>query len=145
MKRGSQFSADIFKPVKLNIILAVCMLMFTGYSCKKADNCIEYHLGPVIKVEGPQEGVTNQKITLKVYFTCFNGCGLFDYIDEDISGKTYTIQVNAIYDGCLCADIFPTLSFDYTFKTNEIGTYTFNFAQGNDAYLTHTIEIGFEL
>jgi hypothetical protein len=129
--------------MKARIFIIVFSVVLILFSCKQDKDCTEYQFSPVIQVEGPEVCGINERITLKVFSSCYNSCGQFDYFKEDVSGRTITIEVYAVYKGCICADVNTTIHHDYVFETEQMGTYKIKFAQGNDQYLIHTIEVSF--
>lgn len=110
--------------------------------CKKIkddSNCLSYSKAPVTKVEGPAIASINQEISLTVSFVCYNGCGQFGNLEENIAGNETTIIINAKYEGCICTDNLPIRQILYKFKKSLAGTYHLKFYKGENAYLTHTI------
>jgi len=114
------------------------------FSCDKQqdkNNCLSYTKAPVISIVGANTALVNQEIVLTVSFGCFNGCGQFGNFEETIAGNTSTINVNAKYEGCICTQDAPTRTTSYTFKKSQTGSYELKFLQGENSYLTHTINV----
>lgn len=127
-----------FKVPKLFIGVLVITLLFTN--CDKKDNkCLSYKQAFVSKVEGSKTGKVNQVMTFQVYFGCNSGCGQFGSFDENISGNTRTIIVEAKYEGCFCTMDAPTRVTTYSFTPSQPGTYYLKFLKFNNAYLIDTL------
>lgn len=129
--------------MKINYFILKTTIFFViaCVSCRNDKNCLLYEQAFVSKVEGSSNGQINQEISLQVYFGCNNGCAQFGNFEENISGNTRTIIVNARYEGCFCIQIAPTLIETYKFKTSQAGTYYLKFLQRNNTYLTDTLTI----
>ena len=52
---------------------------------------------------------------MKVFFSVNNGCGGFKKFITCENGNTRTIEVEAIYEGCICTDNVPTIEVEYRF------------------------------
>ena len=114
------------------------------FSCDKQqdkNNCLSYKRAPVISIAGPNIASVNQEVFLTVSFGCFNGCGQFGNFEETITGNTSTINVNAKYEGCICTQDAPIRTTSYKFKKSQTGIYELKFSQGENSYLTHTINV----
>jgi hypothetical protein len=113
-------------------------------SCEKKDednSCLSYTKAPVTKIEGANSVLVNQEIILTVSFGCYNGCGQFGNFDEEISGNTTTLTVNAKYEGCICTQDAPIRQTTYKFKKSQKGTFNLQFLQTGNTYMTHTITV----
>ncbi len=121
-------------------LLTIIITFLVGCSKKNdTDKCISIVSAPVTKIDGATTATLNQEIILTVSISCNNGCGQFKNYTEVVANNTSTIQVNTIYEGCICTQDLPTRQFQYNFKKSQAGTYSLRFLQTNNIYLTHTI------
>ena len=127
-----------------NLLIFCTFFIVLLFSCNKQqekDNCLSYTKTPVISILGPNIASVNQEVVLTVSFGCFNGCGQVGNFEETIAGNTSTINVNAKYEGCICTQDTPTRTTSYKFKKSQTGIYELKFLQGENSYLTHTINV----
>lgn len=117
------------------------ILLFGCDKQQENDSCLSYTKAPVINIVGAHTALVNQEVFLTVSFGCYNGCGQFGDFEETIAGNTSTIRVNAKYEGCICTQDAPTRITSYKFKKSQTGTYELKFLQGENSYLTHTINV----
>ncbi|MDB4052121.1 hypothetical protein N9488_01545 [Flavobacteriales bacterium] len=114
-----------------NLLFFTSILVTTLISsCKgeeKIDNCISNELGYIYIVDSPSTGIVNETITMKVFFSVNNGCGGFKKFITCENGNTRTIEVEAIYEGCICTDNVPTIEVEYRFIGRKPGDYLFKF------------------
>jgi hypothetical protein len=113
------------------------------FSCSKNNDnkCLSYTNAPVTKVEGANSGLVNQQLSLKISFTCFNGCGQFGRIEQASNADTTTINIIAKSEGCVCTDVLLTKQTIYNFKATQAGIYYLKFWQTEKNYLIDTITI----
>ena len=121
------------------------MVVGIGWSsCKKnseSNNCFSLEKAPVVAIEGPSTAQVGQEITLRISFSCKNGCGDFDNFSTVSSGTVSTITVNARYTGCICTQDIPTRVASYKFKATQTGRYDLQFLQSGTAIVTHSIVV----
>lgn len=113
-------------------------------SCNTAtddDTCITTKTEYVSLVTAPSTGTVNQSITFPINFYVFNGCGGFNQFIETQDGSTKTIEVEAIYDGCICTFDIPLITVNYTFTPTTTGTYILRFKSSPTDFITATITI----
>jgi hypothetical protein len=130
---------------KFFIPLFICLIFGSGLiSCKKIqtpNNCSYLEKAPVLAIEGATTAQVGQEISLRLSFTCNNGCGEFDHFKTVSNGNSRTITVNARYTGCVCTQDLPTRVAVYKFKALQTGRYDLYFLQTGTAVLSHSIVV----
>jgi multidrug efflux pump subunit AcrB len=130
---------------KLFLALLICLIVGAGLiSCKKnqtSNTCFYLEKAPVVAIEGATTAQVGQEITLRISFTCKNGCGDFDNFSTVSSGNVSTITVTARYTGCICTKDIPTRVALYKFKATQTGRYDLQFLQSGTAVVTHSIVV----
>jgi len=107
----------------------------------ESEECIKIDTAYVSKVTGTQEIEAGSTLDLTVSFPVMNGCGQFNEFKETVSGNTITIDVEAIYEGCICTMDIPTRTATYTFNPTEKGSYTLKFKSSDTDYIEKTITV----
>jgi hypothetical protein len=69
----------------------------------------------VTSVNSPSTGSVSETINIEVSFQVFNGCGGFGKFIETQFNNTKNIEVEAIYQGCICTDDMPIRTTNYKF------------------------------
>ncbi|TWV99198.1 hypothetical protein [Chitinophaga pinensis] len=125
------------KPLTFIFLATIAM---TGCSKKTtsgaAEECIKYSKVPVSQIDKASAG-TNGATT--VYFQVNSGCGQFSKFIEKKSGNTITIDVEAVYKGCMCTMDIPTRQTSYKLKEKAAGTYYLKFVSGENQFITDTV------
>lgn len=125
--------------IPLTFIFLATIAM-TGCSKKTTsgatDDCIKYSKVPVSQIDKASAS-TNGKTN--VYFQVNSGCGQFNKFIEKKSGNTITIEVEAVYKGCMCTMDIPTRQAAYQLKEKAAGTYYLQFVSGENTFITDTV------
>ena len=127
------------------ILLAITLLSCDAVSSTTDENsteeCVKTETAYITNVEGEKETEAGKSLDLTLSFPVMNGCGQFNQFKESVSGKTATIAVEAIYEGCICTMDIPTRTATYHFKASAAGTYTLRFKSSATAYILKTITV----
>lgn len=124
-------------------ILILSMLIFTGCSEDNEPECVNYEeMAQVTSVEAPETATVNEPVDVTVNFDVQNSCGEFASFDESITGTTRTIAVEAIYDGCSCAQVITSRTITYTFTPESTGDHVLRFQKAPDQFVEVTITVG---
>ncbi|SFO43262.1 hypothetical protein SAMN05428949_5101 [Chitinophaga sp. YR627] len=125
--------------IPLTFIFLATIAM-TGCSKKTTsgatDDCIKYGKAPVSQIDKASASGNN---TTTVYFPVNSGCGQFSKFIEKKSGNTITIDVEAVYKGCMCTMDIPTRKASYQLKEKAAGTYYLQFVSGENTFITDTV------
>ncbi|MBD0401323.1 hypothetical protein [Flammeovirga sp. EKP202] len=108
-------------------VLQFFILSIFIFSCSSDDNIIEdcrsTELSYINDVSLPSQGKVGEPIEGTIEYTLSNGCGQFSKLNQNIEGKTVTLSVEAVYEGCICTDIAPIGEVTFNFTPNETGEY----------------------
>lgn len=135
--------------MKINKLLFI-FSAFIVFSCDSisettdetnSENCIEIRSAYVSEVNGEKQVEAGNTLNLTVSFLVGNGCGQFNEFKETTTGKTINIEVEAIYEGCICTMDIPTRTATYTFNPSEKGSYTLKFKSSDTDYIERTITV----
>ena len=130
--------------------LLFILIAITLFSCDSLMNtsdetaeedCTKTQTAFVSEVNGEEQMDSGNALDLEVLFPVINGCGQFNRFIETSEGKTLTLEVEAIYKGCMCTMDIPTRKATYTFKPSEKGTYTLRFKSADTGYLEKIITV----
>lgn len=116
-------------------------VFFTSCKKEKEDECIETVTSDILSADGPSVGSVNQDINFTLTYPIINGCGEFEELIESNEGNTRLVTIKSKYIGCICTQVYGTLTTNYTFKTATPGTYYLNFLQGDIGALVDTLAI----
>jgi hypothetical protein len=105
------------------------------------ENCYATDVAYIISVDTPPKGKVNETINIPVDFTVYNGCGSFGKFIETKSGNTITIEVLAVYEGCICPMNVPLITENYKFYSSVAGTYYLKFKSSPTEYIIDTLNI----
>ncbi|WP_029036969.1 hypothetical protein [Salinimicrobium xinjiangense] len=123
-------------------ILFLSTLLFIACSDDDEQDCINYEeLANVTNVEAPETATVNEAVDLTVTFQVQNACGEFARFDESMTGTTRTIAVEAIYDGCACAQVITSRTVTYTFTPQTVGEHVLVFYTAPDEFVEVTITV----
>lgn len=129
--------------MKYYIIILLALIGFV--SCNNDDsndnNCIEQEIAYVTSVNAPTTGSLNENIEIEVNFDLKNSCGSFKDFIESIEGNSRTIEVNSIYEGCICLQVIKSETITYAFKVSSPGDYELKFKSGENEYIIVVITI----
>lgn len=127
------------KPLAFIFLATIAM---TGCSKKTTsaatEDCIKYSKVNVSQIDKASASTNH---TTTVYFQVNNGCGQFNKFIEKKSGNTITINVEAVYKGCMCTMDIPTRQAAYQLKEKAAGTYYLKFVSGENAFITDTVVV----
>lgn len=128
---------------KKNIfILILSTVFFVACSGDDEPECIDYEeLATVTNIEAPETATVNQAIDVTVTFQVKNSCGEFARFEEVVSGTTRTIEVEAIYDGCACAQVITSRTVTYTFTPETTGQHLLRFRTAPNDFIEATITV----
>jgi len=127
-----------------SILIGITFILFACHKDENepdTNNCIFYQQAPAKYVNIPATGHVNQNVPLKIYFSCFNGCGEFGSIEKSDEGNTKIFIIIAKYEGCICSQDCPTRQTIYNFKTTLPGTYFLKFLIYDNNYIVDTLVI----
>ena len=128
---------------KKNIfILILSIVFFIGCSEDEESDCINYEeLSGVTNVEAPETATVNEAVDVNVTFQVQNACGEFAAFDETISGTTRTIGVDAVYEGCACAEVITSRTETYTFTPGTTGQHVLRFKTAPNDFIETRIMV----
>jgi len=111
-----------------NSLLFVSVIIFGILSSCNIDQenegeCVSNKTEYVTSVNSPSTGSVSETINIEVSFQVFNGCGGFGKFIETQNNTTKNIEVEAIYQGCICTDDMPIRTTNYKFIPTRIGNY----------------------
>lgn len=93
----------------------------------------------VTTVHAPETAQVNETVDIDVQFQVDNNCGDFNRFIEEGNEMERIIEVETIYEGCACAQVIETRTFQ--FQRDEPGSFEFNFRSGTDEFITVPIEV----
>ena len=129
--------------MKYYIIILLALISFV--SCDKDDasnnDCVEQETAYVTSVNAPSTGSLNENIEIEVNFDLKNSCGSFKDFFESIEGNSRTVEVNSIYEGCICLQVIKSETITYAFKVSSPGDYELKFKSGEDEFIIVVITI----
>ncbi|MEH6658069.1 hypothetical protein [Leeuwenhoekiella marinoflava] len=106
-----------------------------------SEECTKIQSAYVSEVTGEQQVEAGSTLDLTVSFPVMSGCGQFNEFKETATGKTITVEVEAIYKGCICTMDIPTRTATYTFNPSKRGSYTLKFKSSDTDYIEKTIRV----
>ncbi|AVR46764.1 hypothetical protein C7S20_16680 [Christiangramia fulva] len=131
--------------MKKRNILILFLSIFFFIACSEDDNeeeCINYDdVAKVTNVEAPATATVNEVVSVNVTFQVKNACGEFAQFDESIDGTTRTIAVEAVYEGCACAQVITTKTATYEFTPEVTGEYVLKFQTAPNEFIEKTITV----
>lgn len=112
-------------------------------SCTDDDpeKCVGTRTENVSEVNAPASAEIKELILIEVQFQVTNGCGNFDRFLESGSERFKTIEVQAKYEGCICPQVFKTITAVYEFDPPSPGAYELKFRSGENEFITVNILI----
>ena len=129
--------------MKYYIIILLALIGFV--SCNKVDsndnNCIEQEIAYVTSVNAQTTGSLNENIEIEVNFDLKNSCGSFKDFIERIDGNSRAIEVNTLYEGCVCLQVIKSETIIYNFKASSPGDYEMKFKSAENEYIIVIITI----
>lgn len=128
--------------LKTIFILLISLIFLESCSDDDEENCIDFEeVANVTAVEAPETATVNEPVDVSVDFSVDNSCGEFANFDESLSGTTRTIEVEAVYEGCACAEVITPREVTYTFIPEQAGEHTLRFRSGTDEFIEETIMV----
>ena len=108
---------------------------------EESEECTKIGIAYISEVSGEQAIEAGNTLDLTISFPVMNGCGQFNEFKETVSGKTITIEVEAIYEGCICTMDIPIRTTTYAFNPSEKGNYTLKFKSSETDYIEKNITV----
>ena len=96
---------------------------------------------PVETIQAPTTASIGQEVEVEVHFRVFNGCGQFGKFNQEVTGTTRTIGVQAVYKGEICTQDIPLRTTTYRFTPKEKGEHILRFHAENDQYKVARIQV----
>ncbi|HET7360354.1 MAG TPA: hypothetical protein VFI78_00305 [Salinimicrobium sp.] len=131
--------------MKTRFTTIILLSMFLFFSCssenEKLTDCIEYQKVFVDEVNGPSTANVGETINIEVKFRVYNGCGRFLEFIETGTEFNKTIEVKAIYKGCICTLNIPTRTAIYKFTPSQPGEYKLKFRTVNNDFIILNITV----
>ena len=121
---------------------ALLMLLFMSCNSNddNADNCIEFHSADIETViPSPVADATGY--FFDVGFRVMNGCGQFSKFKVTTEENTTTIEVIAVYKGCICTQDAPVRQKMYHFTQTVPGSYTLKFKRLDGTFIMQTVVV----
>lgn len=144
---GKKKKKVITQLLKWPIVLGILLFpLFSLISCSDDDDdgeiCLdEVYTEDITSVDAPETATVGEVIEIPVDFQVMNSCGEFYQFKESGTEMTRTITVEAVYNGCNCAEVIETKTATYEFIPEENGEYTLNFTSGPTEFITVTIDV----
>lgn len=130
------------REIKLLLILLFSVFALSSCSGDDDNNCIdETDTANVTSVDAPETVMVNEPVNVEVQFLVSNACGEFNRFIEAETGMSREIIVEAVYEGCACAEVIESRTANYPFEANEPGEYELNFRSGETEFITATITV----
>jgi hypothetical protein len=89
----------------------------------------------------PDTVSVNSTSFIDIQFQVTNGCGDFNRLIENRNGNKITVEVEAIYRGCVCTANLPLLNVNYEFIPKTVGSYVLQFGSGPTQDVIKQIEV----
>ena len=121
--------------------ISIIALFLSCSDDNEKENCYATDISYVISTDAPAQGRVNEIINIPVEFAVYNGCGDFGKFNETQNGNTIIIEVQAVYEGCICPMNVPVITVDYKFYTTVPGTYYLKFKSNPAEYIIDTLRI----
>ena len=122
------------------LTLIFSIVFFISCSDDEENNCTDYEeLANITAVQAPDVATVNESVDVAVTFSVQNSCGEFSDFNVSNSGMTTTIEVQAVYEGCACAQVITSRNATYTFNPEQTGEHTLRFRSGTDEFIEETI------
>lgn len=126
----------------MKYVLLSWACLFLGSCSLGSDNtCTATALTFANRVEGPRTARVNEDAKFTVYFQANNGCGKFDSFIEASQGDTVQVAPKARYEGCVCAQVKPSIQADYTFRATRAGKYYIKFLSDTTSFIVDTLVV----
>lgn len=123
-------------------ILLLSFIIFMSCSDDDDNDCITYEeIANVTDVQAPETATVNETVDVTVTFQVKNSCGEFARFDETVSGMTRTVAVEALYEGCNCAQVITSRTETYTFTITTAGEHLLRFRTAGDQFIERTITV----
>ncbi|WP_044200718.1 hypothetical protein [Flammeovirga sp. OC4] len=123
-------------------VLQLFILATFLFSCSSNDNitedCSSTELSHINDVSLPSQGKVGEQIEGTIEYALSNGCGRFNKLNQSVDGKTVTLSVEVVYEGCICTTNAPIGEVTFNFTPNETGEYKviFELPDSNNKTLT---------
>lgn len=132
--------------MKFQLFYTIAVFMsLIGQGCDQVDEsneqCIKHNNEFVTSVDAPETANINDPVNIQVDFRVHNGCGQFKRFMETINAKQRTIEVEAVYEGCMCTQDLPIRTATYQFVPDSPGNYELRFKSGPEEFITEYIEV----
>lgn len=130
--------------MKRGIQLIGILIFSVLISCSEDDqykDCMSMKMVPVKEINAPETAVVNQPVEIEVTCTFYSSCGSFSKFVVSGPEKSRTVLVEAKYEGCICAALIKEETKTYEFIPTETGTYTLEFQNTSDTFITINIEV----
>ena len=121
--------------------LSLLTLLLLSCQTDGEGECVTYGQASTVGIEGPTTGRLDEVLPLVVSFSVNSGCGQFDRFTETGTGTARTVQVQALYAGCVCTTNVPIRQTTYTFKAAQPGVYEVKFWKSDTDFVTHTVTV----
>ncbi len=122
-------------------LLSVLFGLYSSCNSDDKNDCVSAQRVFVTSVTSPSSGMVNEVISINVNFQVFNGCGDFNRFIEVDNGNTIDIEVEAVYNGCVCTTDAPIRTVNYEFETSVVGDYELNFKSNENEFITVNLTI----
>lgn len=131
--------------MKTKSTTALLLSLFLFFSCsqenEEAKDCITYQKAFVDEVNGPSTANVDETTNIEVKFRVYNGCGRFSEFIETGTEFNKTIEVKAVYKGCICTLNIPTRTAVYEFTPSQPGEYTLKFLKSHEEFIVLNITV----
>lgn len=127
--------------------LLVVLILILIFGCKNDDDsdCSQRQSEYVTSVEGASNGKVNEPIDINIEFFVYNGCGQFGKFIETRNGNIWEIEIEALYEGCICTTDIRLRTAVYEFIPNNTGEFQLRFKSGPEEFIDLNITINDKL
>lgn len=124
------------------LVIITVMASLLMVSCIQSEkDCLTYNLANITDVVAPDSASVNEDVAIEVTFIVSNGCGGFNEFQEGVLNNGPLIQVESVYEGCVCTEAIETIKVDYIFNKSTPGPYDFAFRSNTGETILKTIVI----
>jgi len=129
-----------------NIVAAFMLAGLAVTSCQEmnmenSENCFSKEFVYPTDIVSPESAKINEQLSINLKVTLKNSCGSFGgfLAKSDSLSQKFNIETIAAYRGCTCTQSASVVDTAYTFTPTVVGTYQFNFKNGDSSYDSKTV------
>jgi len=129
------------KYLKSTLFAIAAVFVFASCSEDKSeDYCYNVINTGFDSVTGPETTTVDEPVVINATFGISNGCGTFVRFVES-NGFPKNIYARVDYVGCVCTEMYQTVTKPYTFQASAAGEYELRFMKPAGGFISKTITV----